>query len=130
MWPIHRPKTPLLQKKPKRRRSEWLQHVTVFPIMVQRNMNTSTAPLQLGLEDILGEMLHARRNGDMGRLALLAYCEVRRWARQAGEMSLADQSTELITRHPHVNRDQFMEQIDGLILELEQAHLRVLNAQQ
>lgn len=95
--------------------------------MLHCNMGTTTAPLQHGLEDLLGEMVHARRTGDMGRLALLAYCEVRRWARQAGESALADQSTALITRHPHASRDQFMEQIDGLILELERAHSRVCN---
>jgi hypothetical protein len=94
--------------------------------MLQCNMNTSTAPLQLGLEDLLGDLQHARRTGDMGRLALLAYCEVRRWARQAGEPELADRSTELITRHPHASRDQFMEQIDGLIRDLELAHARVV----
>jgi hypothetical protein len=98
--------------------------------MLQCNMTTSTAPLQLGLEDLLGDLQHARRTGDMGRLALLAYCEVRRWARQAGEAELADRSTELITRHPHASRDQFMEQIDGLILALEQAHTRVAHPQQ
>lgn len=98
--------------------------------MLQCNMTTSTAPLQLGLEDLLGDLQHARRIGDMGRLALLAYCEVRRWARQAGEAELADRSTELITRHPHASRDQFMEQIDGLILALEQAHTRVANPPQ
>ena len=98
--------------------------------MLQCNMDTSTAPMQLGLEDLLGDMQHARRTGDMGRLALLAYCEVRRWARQAGEPELADQSTALITRNPHASRDQFMEQIDGLILALEQAHTRVANRQQ
>ena len=92
-------------------------------------MSTSPAPLQVGLEDLLGEMQHARRIGDMGRLALLAYCEVRRWARQAGEPDLADRSTALITRHPHASRDQFMEQIDDLIHELEQAHSRVVAQQ-
>jgi hypothetical protein len=97
--------------------------------MLHCNMTTSTAPLQLGLEDLLGDLQHARRTGDMGRLALLAYCEVRRWARQAGEPELADQSTALITRHPHASRDQFMEQIDGLILALEQAHTRVTGRQ-
>lgn len=97
--------------------------------MLQCNMITSTAPLQLGLEDLLGDLQHARRTGDMGRLALLAYCEVRRWARQAGEAELADRSTELITRHPHASRDQFMDQIDDLIEALEQAHTRVSNSQ-
>lgn len=94
--------------------------------MLHCNMAHSTAPLQHGLEDLLGDMQHARRNGDMGRLALLAYCEVRRWARQAGEPELADLSTELITRHPHASRDQFMAQIDGLIQALERAHSRVV----
>ena len=97
--------------------------------MLHCNMTTSTAPLQLGLEDLLGDLQHARRTGDMGRLALLAYCEVRRWARQAGEAELADRSTELITRHPHASRDQFMEQIDDLIEALEQAHTRVSQSQ-
>ncbi|OOG82590.1 hypothetical protein B0E41_15215 [Hydrogenophaga sp. A37] len=97
--------------------------------MLHCTMTHSTAPLQLGLEDLLGEMVHARRNGDMGRLALLAYCEVRRWARQAGENGLADRSTELITRNPHASRDQFMEQIDVLINELEEAHTRVVSQQ-
>lgn len=95
--------------------------------MLHCTMTQSTAHLQLGLEDILGEMVHARRNGDMGRLALLAYCEVRRWARQAGETGLAERSTALITHHPHPSRDQFMAQIDGLIDELQEAHTRVLS---
>lgn len=93
--------------------------------MLHCTMGTFTAPLQVGLEDLLGDMQHARRTGDMGRLALLAYCEVRRWARQAGESELADRSTELITRHPHASRDQFMAQIDDLIHDLEMAHSRV-----
>jgi hypothetical protein len=95
--------------------------------MLHCTMNTSTAPLQISLEDLLGEMVHARRNDDMGRLALLAYCEVRRWARQAGEAGLAERSTALITRHPHGSRDQFMTQIDELIHELEQVHTRVVS---
>lgn len=102
-----------------------MQLVTEVRIMLRCNMSTLIAPLQHGLEDILGEMVHARRTGDMGRLALLAYCEVRRWARLAGEPELADRSTELITRHPHASRDQFMEQIDGLIHDLEAVHTRV-----
>jgi hypothetical protein len=98
--------------------------------MLRRNMSNSAVPLQHGLEDLLGDMVHARRNGDMGRLALLAYCEVRRWARQAGEPELADQSTTLITQNPHVSREQFMELIDSLILALEAAHSRSSRQQQ
>lgn len=93
--------------------------------MLHCNMNNFCDPLQRSLEDLLGELIHARRQGDMGRLALLAYCEVRRWARQAGEEALAEQSTELFTRHPHASKEQFMHQIDALIAELELAHGRL-----
>jgi hypothetical protein len=50
--------------------------------------------LQLGLEDLLGDLRYARRRGDLGRLALLLYCDVRRWARLAGEEELAEHSSE------------------------------------
>lgn len=94
--------------------------------MLHRNMNATPLPLQLSLEDLLGELQHARRHGDMSRLALLAWCEVRRWARQAGEAGLAERSTDLITRSPPGSREQFMTEIDGLIEALEQAHGRLL----
>jgi hypothetical protein len=75
--------------------------------------------LQLGLEDLLGDLRHARRRGDLGRLALLLYCEVRRWARLADEQALAEHSSELITNCPHASREAFLTQVDELILELE-----------
>ena len=43
-------------------------------------MTTLTIYLRNGLEDIMGDLRFARRWGDMGRLALLDYCEVQRWA--------------------------------------------------
>lgn len=89
-------------------------------------MTASVESLQLGLEDLLGEMTFARRSGDLGRLALLAYCEVRRWARAAGEHALADQSSGLIHDSPQANRDEFIARIDALIDELENARERVL----
>lgn len=89
-------------------------------------MTASAESLQLGLEDLLGEMYFARRSGDLGRLALLAYCEVRRWARVAGEQALADQSSGLIHNSPHADRDEFIMRIDALIDELENARERVL----
>jgi len=93
--------------------------------MLQCNMNALSLPLRLGLEDLLGDLRHARRSGDLGRIALLAYCEVRRWARMAGEARLADHSSELDTHSPHPSRAEFLAQVDGLIVELEQAHARV-----
>ena len=92
--------------------------------MLQCNMNASPPPLQLSLEDLLGDLRHARRRGDLGRLALLAYCEVRRWARLAGEQELAEHSAGLITQAPLTSRDEFLTHVDGLILELEQARGR------
>jgi hypothetical protein len=71
-------------------------------------------------------MHFARRSGDLGRLALLAYCEVRHWARVAGEQALADQSSGLIHNGPHANRDEFIARIDALIEELENARQRVV----
>lgn len=83
--------------------------------------STLTAPLRLGQEDLLGDLRHARRVGDLGRLAWLCYCEVRRWARQAGEQRLAEHCTEMITHGPYATRDEFLLQINELIAELEQA---------
>lgn len=84
-------------------------------------------PLQLGLEDLLGDLRYARRGADLGRLALLAYCEVRRWARIAGEQALAEHSADLITHVPHASREAFLAEVDELILELEQARARISN---
>lgn len=86
--------------------------------MLHRNM-TAALSLQLGLEDLLADLRHARRSGDLGRLALLAYCEVRRWAREAGNSLLAEHASELITGSPPVSREAFLEHIDDLIHELE-----------
>ena len=80
--------------------------------------------MQVGLDDLLGDLWYARRRGDLGRLALLSYCEVRRWARLAGEQRVAEHSSELITHCPHASRDEFLAQVDDLIVELEQVRSR------
>jgi hypothetical protein len=88
--------------------------------MLRCNMNAATTNgVRSGLDDVLGDLQHARRNADLGRLALLAYCEVRRWARQAGEVELADHSLALITDKPHATREEFLRKVDDLIEELE-----------
>jgi hypothetical protein len=61
---------------------------------------TASRQLQLGLDDLLGDLRYARRSVDLGRLALLSYCEVRRWARLAGDEDLAAQAAAMITRAP------------------------------
>jgi len=82
-------------------------------------MNASSQHLQVGLEDLLGDLRYARRSGDLGRLALLSYCEVRRWARMAGQQRLAEHASELITHAPHASREEFLAEVDDLIVELE-----------
>jgi hypothetical protein len=79
----------------------------------------------LGLDDVLGELQYARRRGDLGRLALLAYCEVRRWARQAGEPKLAASSLALVTDNPLPTRSEFLHRVDDLIADLEVARARL-----
>jgi len=95
--------------------------------MLHCNMNPQMT-LQLSLDDLLAELQHARRRGDLGRLALIAYCDVRRWARRAGERSLADRSAAMFTEQPHASREAFLEQVDSLVFELEQARSRFVDA--
>ena len=90
--------------------------------MLHCNMNASSLSLQTGLEDILGDLRFARRKGDLGRLALLTYCEVRRWARQAEAKELARHSSALVNNFPHASRDDFLAAVDELIAELELVH--------
>ena len=75
--------------------------------------------LRAGLEDLTGEMVCARRNTDLGRLALLCYCEIRHWARLAGEERLADLSCAFITERPASDRQAFLDRVDRVISELE-----------
>lgn len=86
--------------------------------MLQRNMNTAMS-LQLGLEDLLADLRHSRKGGDLGRLAFIAYCDVRRWARAAGATALAEHSSRVITDSPHESREAFLAYIDELIDDLE-----------
>ena len=90
-------------------------------------MNTDER-LKLSLEDVLADLWHARRAGDIGRLALLSYCEVRRWARTAHHQGLAARSHELVLSCPHTDREDFLFAVDRLISELEQAHAELADA--
>ncbi|MBI5258239.1 MAG: hypothetical protein HY855_17170 [Burkholderiales bacterium] len=88
--------------------------------MLHRNMNLPTT-MPRGLDGLLGDLRRARQTGDMGRMALLSWCEVRRWARMAGEQSLAEHSSDMMTHSPCATREEFLLRIDALIAELEQA---------
>jgi hypothetical protein len=89
--------------------------------MLHCTMNTSLS-IRLGLEDLLADLQHARKHAELGRLALLAYCEVRGWARQAGAVDIAEQSTKMFTAHPCVSKDEFLFKVDALIDALQQLH--------
>ena len=78
-----------------------------------------TVSLRTSLEDLTGEVVYARRHGDLGRLALLCYCEIRRWARLAGEERLARLSCAFITAHLAKDRHEFLGRVDDVISELE-----------
>lgn len=88
-------------------------------IMLHCNM-TESIGIQLGLEDLLADLHHARRNNELGRLALLAYCEIRGWARQAGKSDIADSATRMFTYEPCASKSEFLEKVDALITTLEQ----------
>jgi len=87
--------------------------------MLRRNMKPLPPHLRLGLEDLLGDLWHARRRSDLGRLALLSYYEVRRWARMSGKPGLAEHSSQLISGRPLADRNAFLSRVDILIAELE-----------
>jgi hypothetical protein len=87
--------------------------------MLRRTMNALTPKLRLGLDDLLADLWYARRTGDLGRLALVSYYEVRRWAKLVGEPTLVEHSSVLLMGQPHVDRDSFLQDADRLIGELE-----------
>lgn len=95
--------------------------------MLHCNMHLPSS-LLLGLDDLLAEMHHARRRGDLGRLALIAYCDVRRWARQAAEFDIAKQSMAMFTDEPHASREAFLDKVDTLLHDLEQVQSRMQSA--
>jgi hypothetical protein len=91
--------------------------------MLQRNMDLPNS-LQLDLDDLLADLRHARRRGDLGRLALISFCEVRRWARRAGQREIAVQAAAMFSGEPLPTRDAFLDAVDRLIDALQQAQSR------
>ena len=89
--------------------------------MLHRTMAQLSRELRLGLEDLLAEFRHARRKDDLGRLAAIAYCNVRRWAMLAGRAGLAERAGEIVTAIPHPSRESFLAKIDHLIDEVQRA---------
>jgi hypothetical protein len=77
---------------------------------------------KLHLEDVLGDLWDARRREDLGRLALLVHCDLRRWARAAKQELLAKHSQDLVLTCPYATRQEFIHRVDQLIGEAERVH--------
>ena len=95
--------------------------------MLHCNM-TNHFDSQLALEDLLADLQFARRNEQIGRLALLAYCEVKGWARRAGKVDVAEVALKMFSENPCLSKEDFLVGIDALIetLELhEREYLRI-----
>jgi hypothetical protein len=87
--------------------------------MLHCNMNT-TLEIQLGLEDLLADLQFARRQSQLGRLALLAYCGIKSWARQAGKPDVAENALKMFAGTPCLSKEEFLAGIDSLIAILVQ----------
>jgi hypothetical protein len=92
--------------------------------MLQCNMATN-ADLQSTLEDLLAQLWHARRTGDLGRLAHLSSSEVQRWGRGARDDRLVRRAQEFLARCPYSSRDDLTWAIDALIADVEFSHSRL-----
>lgn len=75
--------------------------------------------MQLGLEDLLADLHYARKHDQLGRLALLAFCEVKGWARRAAKLDVADTARRMFSENPCVSKEEFLQNIDNLIEALE-----------
>jgi len=92
--------------------------------MLHCSMAIDLSPnLRLNLEDVLGSLLHARRTEDLGRLALLTYWDVRKWARWARRDALAELAADVVTQQPHPTRAAFLARVDAVIAELERIRI-------
>jgi hypothetical protein len=91
--------------------------------MLHCTMNTPpNRQTLLELEDLIGSLEHARRQPDLGRLAFIAYWDVRKWAHRTQRPALAELAAEAVTRRPHPDRDAFLALIDQVISHLRVAH--------
>lgn len=80
---------------------------------------TDALAIQLALEDLLADLQFARKHEQLGRLALLAYCDVKRWARQAGKSDVADMALRMFAEPPCQSKNAFLQSIDRLLGALQ-----------
>ena len=80
---------------------------------------TQSLNIQHALEDLLADLHFARQHEQLGRLALLAYCDVKRWARQAGKRDVADMALRMFAEQPCLSKADFLQGIDRLVGALQ-----------
>ena len=90
--------------------------------MCERIVYQSTASQEfrsLALFRLLADLHGARQQEQLGRLALLAFCDVKRWARQAGKTDVADMALRMFAEKPCLSKEDFLHGIDHLITALQ-----------
>jgi hypothetical protein len=80
---------------------------------------TNSIESQLALEDLLADLHFALKHDQIGRLALLAYCETKGWGRLSGKHDVADRALEMFSQSPYNTKQEFLEDINKLIATLE-----------
>jgi hypothetical protein len=80
---------------------------------------TNSIESQLALEDLLADLNFALEHDQIGRLALLAYCEAKGWGRWSGKHDVADRALEMFSHCPYNTKQEFLEDINNLIATLE-----------
>jgi len=83
--------------------------------------NMGTRAVDFELEDLLADLHYSRRQNDLGRLALLAYCEAPRWARTTGHSEIVRLATSMVVDNPHPTREAFLSNIDSIIAAMERS---------
>lgn len=65
--------------------------------------------------ELVADLLFARECEQLGKLALLAYCDVKRWARETGRSDVAEMSVRLVSESASMDKQTFLRGIDGLL---------------
>jgi hypothetical protein len=86
--------------------------------MLQCSM-TKSINIELILEDLLADLNNARNHDQLGRLALLAYYDLKGWARQAGKPEIAALAMRMFSQNPCLSKDDLLQNIDQLIATLQ-----------
>ena len=79
-------------------------------------------------EDLAAELTHSRRHDDVGRLALLCFCQVRQLAREAHESQLSELSWRMFIGTVPQDRESFLARVDAVIDELQRVRTKLGNA--